>query len=68
VSQLLGGPRSPIRFGHASGSMRVGAEAEEIDGAWRVTKVVLSRSARRLMEGSVFVPADVFVSPERERD
>jgi 2-methylaconitate cis-trans-isomerase PrpF len=48
--------------------MRVGAEAEEIDGAWRVTKVVLSRSARRLMEGSVFVPADVFVSPERERD
>jgi 2-methylaconitate cis-trans-isomerase PrpF len=68
VSQLLGGPRSPIRFGHASGSMRVGAEAEEIDGAWCVTKVVLSRSARRLMEGNVFVPADVFASSERERD
>ena len=48
--------------------MRVGAEAEEINGTWRVTKVVLSRSARRLMEGSVFVPADAFVPHERERD
>jgi probable AcnD-accessory protein PrpF len=68
VSQLLDGPRSSIRFGHTSGSMRVGAEAEESDGAWRVTKVMLSRSARRLMEGSVFVPADVFAPHETERD
>jgi hypothetical protein len=68
VSQLLNGARSSIRFGHASGSTRVGAEAEERDGTWRVTKVVLSRSARRLMEGSVFVPADVFSPHERERD
>jgi 2-methylaconitate cis-trans-isomerase PrpF len=68
VSQLLEGARSSICFGHASGSMRVGAEAEESDGTWRVTKVVLSRSARRLMEGSVFVPDDVFASHERERD
>jgi 2-methylaconitate cis-trans-isomerase PrpF len=48
--------------------MRVGAEAEESDGTWRVTKVVLSRSARRLMEGSVFVPAEVFAPHEGERD
>ena len=68
VSQLLDGVRNSIRFGHASGSMRVGAEAEEIDGTWRVTKVVLSRSARRLMEGSIFVPADVFAPCARERD
>jgi len=68
VSQLLNGARSSIRFGHASGSIRVGAEAEEVDGACLVTKVVLSRSARRLMEGSVFVPADVFAAQERERD
>ena len=68
VSQLLDGPRSSIRFGHTSGSMRVGAEAEESDGAWRVTKVMLSRSARRLMEGSVFIPSDVFAPHERERD
>jgi hypothetical protein len=68
VSQLLDGARSSIRFGHASGSMRVGAESEAINGEWRVTKVVLSRSARRLMEGSVFVPADAFAPHERERD
>lgn len=68
VSQLLSGARSSIRFGHASGSIRVGAEAEEVDGECRVTKVVLSRSARRLMEGSVFVPADVFAPQKRERD
>jgi probable AcnD-accessory protein PrpF len=67
VSQLLDGARSSIRFGHASGSMRVGAVAEDANGAWRVTKVVVSRSARRLMEGSVFVPADVFGPHERER-
>jgi probable AcnD-accessory protein PrpF len=68
VSQLLDGARSSIRFGHASGSIRVGAEAEEVDGAFRVTKVVLSRSARRLMEGSVFVPGDIFSPQQRERD
>jgi probable AcnD-accessory protein PrpF len=68
VSQLLNGARKSIRFGHASGSMRVGAEAEESNGTWRVTKVVVSRTARRLMEGSVFVPADVFAPHEREMD
>ena len=68
VSELLDGARGSIRFGHASGSIRVGAEAEEIDGTWRVRKVVLSRSARRLMEGSVLVPADAFAPHERERD
>jgi len=67
VSQLLDGARSSIRFGHASGSMPVGAEAEESGGTWRVTKVVVSRSARRLMEGSIFVPADVLAQHERER-
>jgi 2-methylaconitate cis-trans-isomerase PrpF len=48
--------------------MSVGAEAEESAGTWRVTKVLLSRSARRLMEGNVFVPADVFAEHERGRD
>jgi 2-methylaconitate cis-trans-isomerase PrpF len=68
VSQLLGGTRNLIRFGHASGTTSVGAEAEESAGIWRVTKVLLSRSARRLMEGSIFVPADVFAEHERGSD
>jgi len=46
-----------IRFGHPSGRLSVGAEAEWRDGEWSVTKVLMSRSARRLMEGWVRVPA-----------
>lgn len=46
-----------VRFGHPSGTLTVGAEAVEEAGAWFVTKVTMSRSARRLMEGWVRVPA-----------
>jgi probable AcnD-accessory protein PrpF len=49
-----------VRFGHPSGSLTVGAEAEQRDGAWVVTKAVMSRSARRLMEGVVLVPSAAF--------
>ena len=45
-----------VRFGHPSGSLGVGAEAVERAGEWAVTKVLMSRSARRLMEGWVRVP------------
>ncbi|HWY25130.1 MAG TPA: 2-methylaconitate cis-trans isomerase PrpF [Nevskia sp.] len=45
-----------LRFGHPSGSMTVAAEAERRDGRWRVARVGMSRSARRLMEGTVLVP------------
>ncbi len=54
-----GGTRNAVRFGHPSGTLRVGAEAREVDGQWTVTKAVMSRSARVLMEGRVRVPADV---------
>jgi probable AcnD-accessory protein PrpF len=47
-----------VRFGHPSGTLGVGAEAREQDGQWSVSKVMMSRSARRLMEGWVRVPAD----------
>jgi 2-methylaconitate cis-trans-isomerase PrpF len=55
-----GGTRQAVRFGHPSGTLRVGAEAEQIDGQWKVTKALMSRSARVLMEGWVRVPADSF--------
>ena len=51
-----GGERHAVRFGHPSGTLRVGAEAVQVDGAWTVTKAVMSRSARVLMEGWVRVP------------
>jgi probable AcnD-accessory protein PrpF len=53
-----GGARDAVRFGHPSGTLRVGAEATHENGAWRVTKAVMSRSARILMEGWVRVPED----------
>ena len=61
VNLAAGGcARNAVRFGHPSGTLRVGAEAMQVDGAWTVTKVVMSRSARVLMEGWVRVPADGF--------
>jgi 2-methylaconitate cis-trans-isomerase PrpF len=36
--------------------LRVGAEAVQVDGKWTVTKAIMSRSARVLMEGKVRVP------------
>ncbi len=55
-----GGERNSVRFGHPSGTLRVGAEAALIDGEWKVTKAIMSRSARVLMEGWVRVPGDAF--------
>ena len=55
-----GGTRNAVRFGHPSGTLRVGAEAVEADGAWSVSKAIMSRSARVLMEGWVRVPGDGF--------
>ena len=55
-----GAGRSAVRFGHPSGTLRVGAEASFIDGEWRVKKAIMSRSARVLMEGWVRVPGDSF--------
>jgi len=55
-----GGARGAVRFGHPSGTLRVGAEAMKVGGAWTVTKATMSRSARVLMEGWVRVPADSF--------
>ncbi|MCY1229983.1 2-methyl-aconitate isomerase [compost metagenome] len=55
-----GGERSAVRFGHPSGTLRVGAEAKQVDGEWTVTKAIMSRSARVLMEGWVRVPGDAF--------
>lgn len=55
-----GGERQAVRFGHPSGTLRVGAEAILRDGQWSVTKAIMSRSARVLMEGRVRIPGDCF--------
>jgi hypothetical protein len=53
-----GGERQAVRFGHPSGTLRVGAEARLVNGEWTVTKAVMSRSARVLMDGWVRVPGN----------
>ena len=54
-----GGQREVVKFGHPSGTLRVGAKATEKNGQWVVEKAIMSRSARVLMEGFVRVPGDI---------
>ncbi|MDD0972231.1 MULTISPECIES: 2-methylaconitate cis-trans isomerase PrpF [Pseudomonas] len=61
VNLAAGGvERNAVRFGHPSGTLRVGAEASLENGEWIVKKAIMSRSARVLMEGYVRVPGDSF--------
>ncbi|RCV91983.1 2-methylaconitate cis-trans isomerase PrpF [Billgrantia montanilacus] len=55
-----GGDRTSVHFGHPSGTLRVGAEATRVGNDWAVTKAIMSRSARVLMEGHIRVPGDSF--------
>lgn len=55
-----GGNKESVTFGHPSGTLKVGAQAAEVSGKWTVNKVIMSRSARVLMEGWVRIPADSF--------
>ncbi len=61
VNQAAGGSElGEVRFGHPSGTLLVGGRTEQVDGRWQAKKVSMSRSARRIMVGEVFVPADAF--------
>jgi len=65
VNQAAGGGQSKkqlneVRFGHPSGTLLVGGKTELVDGRWQAKKVSMSRSARRIMVGEVFLPADCF--------
>lgn len=55
-----GGDRNSVTFGHPSGTLKVGAEASQNAGEWSVNKVIMSRSARILMEGWIRIPGDSF--------
>ena len=61
VNEAAGGHElNEVRFGHPSGTLLVGGKTELVDGRWQAQKVSMSRSARRIMGGEVFVPADAF--------
>ena len=59
VNLAAGGERDSVTFGHPSGTLKVGAESVQNDGEWTANKVIMSRSARVLMKGSVYIPAEV---------
>lgn len=61
VNQVAGGRAlTEVRFGHPSGTLLVGGESVQVNGKWQAKKVSMSRSARCLMVGDVFVPSDAF--------
>ncbi|MES1964737.1 2-methylaconitate cis-trans isomerase PrpF [Psychrobacter sp. AH5] len=61
VNEAAGGSSlGEVRFGHPSGTLLVGGKTEQVDGRWQAKKVSMSRSARRIMVGEVFVSADAF--------
>lgn len=69
VSQTLGkalpAERS-LNFGQPSGITSMAAEVSGKGNDWQVAKVVMSRSARRLMEGNVLVPQAPVAAPVSE--
>jgi probable AcnD-accessory protein PrpF len=53
-----GGEIKSVTFGHPSGTLKVGAQTSFVDQTWKVNRVSMSRSARTLMKGLVFIPAE----------
>ena len=61
VNDVAGGQAlTEVCFGHPSGTLTVGGQSECVGGKWVARKASMSRSARRLMVGNVFVPEDSF--------
>ena len=52
--------RSTINIGHPSGTFPVEAEAETVDGQVKIKRLRIFRTARRIMEGYVYVRKSVF--------
>ena len=55
-----GGEHPAVTFGHPSGVLKVGADAKIQGGDWIVNRVSMSRSARMLMRGEVYIPEEAF--------
>lgn len=53
-------PERTIRLGHPAGVLEVGASVRRRGDRWEVEKVTTRRTARRLMEGLVLVPASLW--------
>ena len=54
-----GGEKTAVEFGHPSGTLKVGAVIKKENGKYIVDKATMSRSARIIMKGEVYAPADI---------
>ncbi|PRM99029.1 2-methylaconitate cis-trans isomerase PrpF [Aliarcobacter cryaerophilus] len=54
-----GGEKTAVEFGHPSGTLKVGAVIKNENGKYIVDKATMSRSARIIMKGEVYAPADI---------
>ncbi|CAA6817950.1 MAG: 2-methylaconitate cis-trans isomerase [uncultured Sulfurovum sp.] len=53
-----GGARESVVFGHPSGTLSVGSTITQEGDEYIIEKVGMSRSARIIMDGKIYVPAD----------
>jgi 2-methylaconitate cis-trans-isomerase PrpF len=53
--------RSTINIGHPSGTFPVEAEAETVDGQVKIKRLRVFRTARRIMDGYVYVRKSAFI-------
>ena len=56
-----------IRIGHPQGIMDVSVKVAHQNGEIKIESATISRTARRIMEGFAYVPADRFVLAAQER-
>ncbi|MDX4069517.1 2-methylaconitate cis-trans isomerase PrpF [Aliarcobacter skirrowii] len=54
-----GGEKTAVEFGHPSGTLKVGAVIKKENGKYIVDKATMSRSARIIMKGEVYAPANI---------
>ena len=57
---------SEIRLGHPGGIIPVGTEVEKKGNSYEYKEAVLGRTARRLMDGYVYVPEKYFQTAGRK--
>ena len=61
VHEVASSSVETIAIAHPSGVLSLGAELRRApDGGWSAVRVTVTRTARRLMEGRVLVPAAAF--------
>ncbi len=66
-----GGASGPFRLGHAAGRMTLEVVTAQTNGHTQLLKVIAERTARRLMDGYVYVPKRVWAGAKvaaEERD